>query len=161
NGAKTRFLSFASSVAQGEEVCAIARVTDPADMPKAITIRTFNGQEHDEVIPVASVSENAGYLPRTWAKLQIDEMLSRDAEGNKKEIIDLSKQMYVMTPFTSLLVLENDAMYTQFKVDRGRKDHWAMYATPDKIPLVYQPDPSQGVDWRFRPQVAATPGQKP
>src|SRR5262249_15513937 len=47
------------------------------------------------------------------------------------------------TPFTSLLVLENDDLYTQYKVDRGRKDHWAMYAAPAKIPVVYEPDPSQ------------------
>src|SRR5262249_52443222 len=28
-------------------------------------------------------------------------------------------------------------------VDRGRKDHWAMYPAPAKIPVVYEPDPSQ------------------
>src|SRR5262249_16168233 len=27
----------------------------------------------------------------------------------------------------------------RFKVDRGRKDHWAMYAAPAKIPVVYEP----------------------
>ena len=42
--------------------------------------------------------------------------------------------MYVMTPFTSLLVLENEDMYTQYKVDRGRKDHWAMYPCPAEDP---------------------------
>src|SRR5207245_1867789 len=50
---------------------------------------------------------------------------------------------YVMTPFTSLLVLENEAMYKQFNVDRGRKDHWAMYPCPNKIPVVYEPVQSQ------------------
>src|SRR5262249_23601750 len=54
-----------------------------------------------------------------------------------------SKAMYVMTPFTSLLVLENEDLYTQYKVDRGRKDHWAMYAAPQKIPVVYEPEPGQ------------------
>ncbi len=46
-----------------------------------------------------------------------------------------------MTPFTSLLVLENEDQYTQYKVDRGRKDHWAMYPLPAKIPVVAEPDP--------------------
>jgi hypothetical protein len=56
-----------------------------------------------------------------------------------------------MTPFTSLLVLENDDMYTRFKVDRGRKDHWAMYPAPAKIPVVIEPiegdegDPKKGI----------------
>ena len=59
--------------------------------------------------------------------------------------------MYVMTPFTSLLVLENDDMYKRFNVDRGRKDHWAMYPAPEKIKVVFEPvegdagDPKKGV----------------
>jgi tetratricopeptide (TPR) repeat protein len=51
--------------------------------------------------------------------------------------------MYVMTPYTSLLVLENEAMYKQFKVDRGRKDHWAMYRCPKKIPVPAKNDKPQ------------------
>ena len=74
------------------------------------------------------VAPSAGYLPRTWAKLEIDRLLAEDAdEAPATRIVELSKAMYVMTPFTSLLVLENEEMYQQFKVDRGRKDHWAMY----------------------------------
>src|SRR5207244_3881856 len=38
------------------------------------------------------------------------------------------------------LVLETDADYERFKVDKGRKDHWAMYACPPRIPLVYEPN---------------------
>ncbi|MEZ5299639.1 MAG: hypothetical protein R3F11_03060 [Verrucomicrobiales bacterium] len=38
-----------------------------------------------------------------------------------------------MSPFTSLIVLENDAMYRQYKVDRGRKDHWAKYPAPERL----------------------------
>src|SRR5260370_34276529 len=60
--------------------------------------------------------------------------------------------MYVMTPFTSLLVLENEDMYKEFKVDRGRKDHWAQYPCPDTIPVVYEPDPTQPVDVRNAPK---------
>src|SRR5205823_4381797 len=28
----------------------------------------------------------------------------------------------------------------KYKVDKGRKDHWAMYDCPPKIPLVFEPD---------------------
>ena len=66
-------------------------------------------------------------------------MVARDAEQNKSKIIELSKSMYVMSPYTSLLVLENDEMYEQYKVDRGRKDHWALYPCPDKIEVVHEP----------------------
>ena len=44
-----------------------------------------------------------------------------------------------MSPFTSLLVLENEAMYKQYNVERGRKDHWAAYPCPDRIPIVTEP----------------------
>ena len=45
-------------------------------------------------------------------------------------------------------VLENDAMYEQFKVDRSRKDHWAEYAAPAKIEVVYEPLPGMPADPR-------------
>jgi len=85
------------------------------------------------------------YLPRTWAKLEIDRLVADGAEKNRSEIVRLSKAMYVMSPFTSLLVLENDAMYEQYNVDRGRKDHWALYPCPDEIPVVHDPLPSPTV----------------
>jgi hypothetical protein len=88
---------------------------------------------------VAGLAEKADYLPRTWAKLEIDRLVADGAEKNKARIVDLSKAMYVMSPFTSLLVLENEEMYAQYHVDRGRKDHWAMYACPEKIPVVNEP----------------------
>ena len=50
--------------------------------------------------------------------------------------------MYVMSPFTSLLVLEDEAMYEQFNVDRGRKDHWALYPAPETIKVVHEPGPT-------------------
>jgi len=109
------------------------------------------GASFERTIAVKDIAPNAGYLPRTWAKLEIDRLLAEDAGQHRQRIIDLSKAMYVMTPFTSLLVLENEAMYREFKVDRGRKDHWAMYPCPEKIPTVYVPDPNQPAD-RNAPQ---------
>src|SRR5205807_1020923 len=90
-------------------------------------------------LPVKNVAANADYLPRTWAKQEIDRLLAENAQGNKARIVQLSMASYVMTPFTSLLVLENEQMYEQFRVDRGRKDHWAMYPCPETIPVVYEP----------------------
>src|SRR5262249_28352580 len=94
--------------------------------------------------PVKEVTHKADYLPRTWAKLEIDRLLAAGAMKNKRQIVELSKAMYVMTPFTSLLVLENEDMYTQYKVDRGRKDHWALYPCPSKIKVVREDDATQG-----------------
>jgi ferric-dicitrate binding protein FerR (iron transport regulator) len=140
NAEKATFLTHTSAVAQGEEVCAIARLEGGAKLPAAVTVTgTLDGKTFSRSLPVKNVAANAGYLSRTWAKLEIDRLLAENAQANKARIVQLSKASYVMTPFTSLLVLENDQMYAQFGVDRGRKDHWAMYPCPENIPVVYEP----------------------
>src|SRR4029077_13228261 len=106
-------------------------------------------------IPLGEVKKEANYLPRMWAKLEIDRLLAADPTKNKKAIIDLSKAMYVMSPFTSLLVLENEDMYKQFGVDKGRKDHWAMYPAPEQYEVVYEPD----ADLPVKPKEAKTAKQ--
>jgi len=147
---KAVFLNYTSSVAQGEELCAIARID--AKIPKSVTITgTLDGQPFSREVTVENIAEHADYLPRTWAKLEIDRLLAENPDTNKNRIVELSKAMYVMTPFTSLLVLENEEMYKQFKVDRGRKDHWAMYDCPKKIEVVYDPLPGMPAD-RFAPK---------
>lgn len=140
---KAAFLSESLSLAQGEELCAVTRVdAKTGKLPeKVIVSGTVDGQPFVREVSVVDIAEEAGYLPRHWAKLEIDRLLAENAEANKKQIIALSMASYVMSPYTSLLVLETEADYQRFNVDRGRKDHWALYATPDRIPIVYEPDP--------------------
>lgn len=143
---QARFLCETTSLAQGEELCAFTR--NDGRMPeKVIVSGTLNGQPFTRTLDVQKVVTGAGYLPRTWAKLEIDRLLADGAEKNKKAIVALSLGMYVMTPYTSLLVLETDQDYVTYKVDRGRKDHWAMYQSPPRIATVYEPDPNQQA-WR-------------
>ena len=127
-------------------------------MPESLTITgLLDGVPFSRTVPVKDIAANAAYIPRTWAKLEIDRLLADDPRKHKNAIVEFSKEMYVMTPFTSLLVLENEAMYKEFKVDRGRKDHWVMYPCPEKIPVVYEPDPTMPTDVRN----AASAGLKP
>jgi hypothetical protein len=143
---KAQFLCPSSILAQGEELCAIARLPAGAPLPKSIRITgTLDGGPFQSELTVESPRPGAAYLPRTWARLEIDRLLAEDAAKNKGAIIALSKAMYVMTPYTSLLVLENEAMYAQYKVDRGRKDHWAMYPCPQKIPVISEPLENQPI----------------
>jgi tetratricopeptide (TPR) repeat protein len=135
------FLYVSRSLAPGEELCALTRLPARAELPREVSVVLGDGQA--VAVPVRDVAEGAGYLPRTWARLEIERLLAEEAAKHKEAIIALSKAMYVMTPYTSLLVLENEDLYTQYKVDRGRKDHWAMYPAPNKIPVVYEPDPDQ------------------
>ncbi len=147
--------TFVNSLSDGEELCAVARYDDAAPLPASVkVIFSYDGQPTERVLPVRDLT-TAGHLPRTWAKLEIERLLAEDAAKHREQVIGLSKAMYVMTPYTSLLVLENEAMYAEHKVDRGRKDHWAMYPCPAKIPIVYEPDPNSPYD------PSKTPGQKP
>ncbi len=143
------------SVAQGEELCAMTRLPNAAAVPTALIVKGYvDGKPYRREVPVRDVAGEAGYLPRTWAKLEIDRLLAKGKLEDQQRIVELSKTMYVMTPFTSLLVLENEAMYKEFNVDRGRKDHWALYPCPAKIPVVYEPDPTLGIDVRNAPKDA-------
>ena len=151
---KTRFLCPTSTVAQGEELCAVTRLPADAPLPQSVCVTgMLDGTPFRAVLGVDSPRPDADYLPRTWAKLEIDRLLAEDAVKNKDAIIALSKAMYVMTPFTSLLVLENEAMYAQYKVDRGRKDHWAMYPCPPKIPVVSEWPPEPSEPWEHPPYI--------
>jgi tetratricopeptide (TPR) repeat protein len=139
---KARFLAFNQAVAQGEELAAVTRVAGDEPLPAAVVVKgTLEGKSFERVLPVKFAKPQANYLPRTWAKLEIDRLLADDPAKHQETIIGLSKAMYVITPFTSLLVLENDDQYTQYKVDRGRKDHWALYPLAEKIPVIVEPDP--------------------
>lgn len=141
---KAVFLTEALSLAQGEEICAITRVDGrkKEGLPTMVKVSgTLNGKPWARQLEVINPPGGADYLPRTWAKLEIDRLMSQGAEDNKEAITQLSMKMYVMSPFTSLLVLETDEDYAKFKVDRGRKDHWAMYPAPDRMPTVHEPDP--------------------
>lgn len=156
DGELGEFLAVKDWVSHGQEICAVARLqTGQTDVESVTVSGSINGQPYQRTISAGKAEERAEYLPRMWAKLAIDEMVAGDAEKNKSQIIELSKSMYVMSPFTSLLVLENDEMYEQYNVDRGRKDHWALYPCPDKIEVVHEP--IQGP----QPAVISEPGDQP
>jgi tetratricopeptide (TPR) repeat protein len=148
---KATFHPFTTLLAQGEEFCAVARVE--GNSPESVLIRgTLNGQPFERELPVRDVTPNAGYVPRTWAKLEIERLLgeySREPNAKMKErIVALSKEAVVMSPFTSLLVLENEDMHQQYKVERTRVDSWASYPCPEKIPVVAEDAEGQPIDPR-------------
>jgi tetratricopeptide (TPR) repeat protein len=148
-----KFLTMTGTVLRGEELVAITRVGPAAEskhrpgvfaLPTQLRISRANGvSRSQEVLSIKGARPDAAYLPRMWAKLELDRLVAADAVKNRERVVDLSKSMFVMSPFTSLLVLENDDMQTQYKVAGGRKDHWAMYRAPDRIEVVVEPEPGQ------------------
>ncbi len=78
------FLTCEDSLAQGEQLCAIARLDAAAEMPKTIEITgQLDGKPQKWTLPVDGVAQQADYLPRTWAKLEIDRLVADGAEKNK------------------------------------------------------------------------------
>ena len=138
--ADPQFLNFADTLAHGQELCAVTRLSKGAELPEALVVTgLLNGKEFQQTVKVKDVAKNADYLPRSWSRLEIDRLVALGATEHKDTIISLSKAMYVMSPFTSLLVLENEEMYKQYNIDRGRKDHWALYGAPAEIQVVHEP----------------------
>ena len=146
-----QFLLLSTSLAHGQELAAVARFATGKPLPRELTITgKLDGRPYSLTVPLprtadatsvldsraATVTSRSGHLPRTWARCEVDRLVALGAAEHKARIVELSKAMYVMSPFTSLLVLETEAMYAQFNVDRGRKDHWAMYLAPAQIPVV-------------------------
>ena len=66
------------------------------------------------------------FIPRLWATRRVGYLLDQirlqgeDAEL-KDEVILLSREYGIMTPYTSYLVLENDEAYEQHGIERGRR----------------------------------------
>jgi tetratricopeptide (TPR) repeat protein len=70
----------------------------------------------------ASSAENAAensFIPRLWARLHLDVLLDQGASPEvKEEVIALSEEYNIMTPYTSFLVLESDADRERFAVKK-------------------------------------------
>ena len=59
------------------------------------------------------------FIPRLWARGHLDHLLAQgQSAAVKDDIIGLSEQFHIITPYTSLLVLETDADRERFGVKR-------------------------------------------
>jgi tetratricopeptide (TPR) repeat protein len=110
------------TVRAGDEVLIGARVT--GEVKGDVILRgTVAGQAYEQKFPLAlAVSTSAGnaFVPRLWASLAI-EQLERDGKGeDRARIVAMSQGYGVMSRHTSLLVLESQAMFDAFGVDRTR-----------------------------------------
>lgn len=63
--------------------------------------------------------EGNSFIPRLWARMRLDELLAQgQSESVRDDVIALSEEFQIMTPYTSFLVLETDADRERFKVKR-------------------------------------------
>lgn len=155
----------ADSLADGEALVVLSRRTGPEGPdPTAILLEgRLAGAPWSQRLDLPPAARGARYVPRLWARAQIAADVRAGAEANKDEITALGLEHFLVTPFTSLLVLENEAMYQRFKVRRPPEDDWARYPAPDTIDVVREPfgavEPAPGQIVQRRPlQLLGDPG---
>lgn len=70
-------------------------------------------------ISLAEAEGGNSFIPRLWARARLDELLLQGrGDAIRDEIIALSEEFHIITPYTSLLVLESDADRERFGVQR-------------------------------------------
>ena len=70
-------------------------------------------------VALQDAEQGNSFIPRLWARMHLDALLDQGASpAIKDEIIALSEEYNIITPYTSLLVLESDADRERFKVQR-------------------------------------------
>ncbi|MFQ5653933.1 MAG: DUF2135 domain-containing protein, partial [Planctomycetota bacterium] len=92
--------------------------------PTALTLRFGHGGEVTEMVEVpldpAGSSIGGAFAPgrveRTWARARIGSLLSR-REENEDAITELGKRLSLVTPYTSLIVLETLEDYLRYEVE--------------------------------------------
>ncbi len=88
---------------------------------KAVLTAVAGGVKTTRELPVSCKGAEQGnaFIPRLWARMHLDHLLAQGpSEEVKDAIIALSEDYQIITPYTSLLVLESDADRERFKVTK-------------------------------------------
>lgn len=105
----------------GGETIVVARMSG-SDVGGAIKLRgKVAGERFEQSYPLSvRATSNAGnaFVPRLFAAGKIAEIERSGGDAQKATAIELSKRFAVASRFTSLLVLESEAMFKAFGLDR-------------------------------------------
>ncbi|MFW6124499.1 MAG: VIT domain-containing protein [Pirellulales bacterium] len=88
---------------------------------EVVVTGTVDGRSVRFRTPVRLADAEAGnsFIPRLWARMHLDELLEQGPSPTiRDDIIALSEEYHIITPYTSLLVLETDADRERFGVKR-------------------------------------------
>jgi predicted Zn-dependent protease len=70
-------------------------------------------------ITLKDAEQGNSFIPRLWARMHLDRLLAQGTSPVvRDEVIGLSEEYQIITPYTSLLVLESDADRARFGVKR-------------------------------------------
>ena len=110
------------TIRAGGEQYVVARMTS-SEVGGAIKLKgKVGGEAYEQSFPikvVASSAEGNAFVPRLYAATKISELEATRGELAKTELVDLSKKFAVASSYTSLLVLESEAMFKAFGIDHA------------------------------------------
>jgi Mg-chelatase subunit ChlD len=106
----------------GGETILVARMSG-SNVGGTIKLRgRVAGERFEQSYPLnlkASTSAGNAFVPRLFAAAKIADLERAGDESQKATVIELSKRFAVASRFTSLLVLESEAMFKAFGLDRN------------------------------------------
>ena len=150
---ETELLPVEATVGAGEELIAVGRLPARAPLPAGLEVEaTLHGQPWRARLPVREAPPAPALAARLWARLRIERLVREGrSAGGRAEIVDLSTRWHVLSPITSLLVLESEADYARHGVAQGPPEPWAPYGCPARIPVVTEQELRPGASrdpWR-------------
>jgi hypothetical protein len=111
-------------IVAGSELVVTGRLNDAHLQGDAVLRGTINGRPFEQHYPldvVASDSSGNAFVPRLFAAARIADLERDGSDSAKREAVALSTEHSVASRYTSLLVLESEAMYKAFGLDNTRK----------------------------------------
>ncbi|MEM7231999.1 MAG: VIT domain-containing protein, partial [Planctomycetota bacterium] len=105
----------------GEQRVVVGRYLSGVSEAQLTVSFSAGESKHSVTVPVAFAKPGEGnsYLPRLWARRHLDELLSQGRSPELVEqIVSLSEDFQIITPYTSFLVLESEADRERFGVKK-------------------------------------------
>ncbi len=110
-----------SSLGSGDELLVAARQTRPEVDGVAILRGSLDGSPFERRYPVKLAQRGdpaLGFVARTYAAARISDLERRGDAEARQEAVRLSRESSIASRFTSLLVLESEAMFRAFGLER-------------------------------------------
>ncbi len=111
----------------GQQLVVVGRydpVGGPIEGTISVTGKTHTGRAIERVLGVSvkDVGIESSFIPRLWARHHLDHLQTQGASQEiQQRIIDLSEDFQIMTPYTSLLVIEDEEERERFKLEKRLK----------------------------------------
>lgn len=121
-GLDQSFSSVAGKLSRGQEVTLLARTHHA--LPRLVKVTgKLGGKPFSKQYELQTLSgPRYNYVPKLWARRYLTRLLAADREKSRGTIIRLGMDYSLMTPFTSFLVLENEAAYRRWGIQRRPRD---------------------------------------